>query len=263
MSDFNFLSPDSRCWSFDHRANGYARGEGFAILVAKRLSDALKDGDTIRAVIQSTALNQDGKTPGITQPDGQAQLALIRRVYQQVGLEMEPTRYFEAHGTGTAVGDPIEANAIGKAFRHCRHAQDPLYVGSVKANVGHLEGGSGLASLLKTVMILERGIIPPLAGFEQVNHRIDDQGLGIRVRASSQNFDRELSLTVSRNPSSVANFRPSASLCKIPFRPSSEGAKFSLIFSRSTPSGLVAQTQRWYLMMHSIFSRGTKQGAFI
>jgi acyl transferase domain-containing protein len=101
MSDFNFLSPDSQCWSFDQKANGYSRGEGFVVLVVKRLEHALRDGDTIRAVIRNTCSNQDGRTPGITQPSQDAQIELIRRTYDQGKIEMEPTRYFEAHGTGT------------------------------------------------------------------------------------------------------------------------------------------------------------------
>ena len=98
MSNLNFFSPDSKCFSFDDRANGYARGEGFGVLVVKRLSDAIEDGDTIRAVIRSTGSNQDGLTPGITQPSGEAQAALIKDTYQKAGLDMNSTRFFEAHG---------------------------------------------------------------------------------------------------------------------------------------------------------------------
>ena len=99
----NFFSKDSRCFSFDQRANGYARGEGFGVLVLKRLADALRDGDPIRAVVRSTASNQDGRTPGITQPNQDAQLRLIQETYEKAGLNPELTRYVEAHGTGTAV----------------------------------------------------------------------------------------------------------------------------------------------------------------
>lgn len=177
MSNFNFLSPDSRCWSFDQRANGYARGEGTAVIVVKRLVDALRDGDMIRTVIRNTGSNQDGRTPGITQPSQEAQMNLIERTYKQADLDMEPTRFFEAHGTGTKVGDPIEANAIGRAFRHCRNANDPLYIGAVKSNIGHLEGCSGLAGIIKAILVLEKGVIPPIAGFESLNHRIDSERL--------------------------------------------------------------------------------------
>lgn len=172
MTDFNFLSKDSRSWSFDSRANGYARGEGHAVLIVKRLSDAVRNGDTIRAVIRNTGSNQDGRTPGITQPSGDSQRDLIRRTYEQAGLDMTPTRFFEAHGTGTPVGDPIEANAIGSAFCQYRSPQDPLYIGAVKANIGHLEGCSGLAGVIKTVLVLENGYIPPIAGLVSPNPEI-------------------------------------------------------------------------------------------
>ncbi|KAL2283045.1 hypothetical protein FJTKL_10160 [Diaporthe vaccinii] len=180
MTDFNFLSKDSRSWSFDSRANGYARGEGHAVLVLKRLSDALQNGDTIRAVIRNTGSNQDGRTPGITQPNGDSQVDLIRRTYAQAGLDMHPTRFFEAHGTGTPVGDPIEANAIGVAFSQHRSSEDPLYIGAVKANIGHLEGCSGLAGVIKTILVLESGIIPPIAGFSLLNPKIQAERFHLR-----------------------------------------------------------------------------------
>ena len=101
----NFLSHDSRCFSFDERANGYGRGEGTAVLVLKRVTDAIKDGDTIRAVIRSTGSNQDGRTPGITQPNKNAQELLIRETYEKAGLDMHTTQYVEAHGTGTPVSE--------------------------------------------------------------------------------------------------------------------------------------------------------------
>lgn len=128
MSNINALSPDSRSQSFDHRANGYARGEGIGVLVVKRLTDAISDGNTIRAVIRSTGSNEDGRTPALSQPSRQAQENLIRETYQKAGLSMKPTRYVEAHGTGTAVGDPCEAQAIGSAFQKFRSNDDPMLV---------------------------------------------------------------------------------------------------------------------------------------
>ncbi|KND87187.1 Lovastatin diketide synthase LovF [Tolypocladium ophioglossoides CBS 100239] len=149
MSDFNFLSKDSRCWSFDERGNGYARGEGTSVVVVKRLADALRDGDTIRAVIRNTGSNQDGRTPGITQPSQTSQVDLIEKTYRQANIDMEPTRFFGAHGTGTPVGDPAEANAIGNAFHDYRTVLSPMYIGAVKANIGHLGGCRGLAGIIK------------------------------------------------------------------------------------------------------------------
>lgn len=181
MSDFNFLSPDSQCWSFDQRANGYARGEGIAFIIVKRLDDALRDGDTIRAVIRNTGSNQDGHTPAIMQPSEEAQINLINDTYKQGGIDMEPTRYFEAHATGTSIGDPIEGNAVGKTFQKYRSTEDPLFVGAIKANLGHLEGCSGIAGVIKTVLVLENGEIPPIAGLKTLNSKIDANSLHLHV----------------------------------------------------------------------------------
>ena len=128
LSNMYMLSPDNQCFAFDSRANGYARGEGFGVVVLKRLTDALRDNDNIRAVVRSTGSNQDGHTAGITQPSADAQAALIRETYRKAGLTMNKTRYFEAHGTGTAIGDPTEAHALGEVFRHTRAPDDPLIV---------------------------------------------------------------------------------------------------------------------------------------
>ncbi|KAI3330341.1 hypothetical protein F4824DRAFT_478888 [Ustulina deusta] len=173
LSNLNFLSPDSKSYSFDHRANGYARGEGIIALVLKPLREAVTDGDMIRAVIRSTGTNQDGRTPSLTQPSPESQEELIRKVYKKANLSFDFTRYVEAHGTGTPVGDPIEMKAIGRVFRPYRSSEDPLYVGSVKANIGHLEGCSGLAGIIKSIMILEKGIIVPNALFQKPNDSID------------------------------------------------------------------------------------------
>ncbi|KAB5578099.1 polyketide synthase [Coniochaeta sp. 2T2.1] len=172
LTSLGFLSPDSKCYSFDHRANGYSRGEGFGILVLKRLGDAVRDRDTIRAVIRSTVANQDGRSPGITQPTKQAQVDAIQAAYRHANLDPGVTRFFEAHGTGTPVGDPIEASAIGQVFGQLRSADEPLIVGAVKSNIGHLGGAAGIAGLIKAVLVLETGIIPPNIWFEEANPKI-------------------------------------------------------------------------------------------
>ncbi|KAJ4420806.1 Type I Iterative PKS [Gnomoniopsis sp. IMI 355080] len=179
LSNGGFLSVDGRSYSFDHKANGYARGEGFGFVLLKPLDKALADGDMIRAVIRATGANQDGRTPSITQPSGQAQLDLLRSTYVYAGLDMADTTYVEAHGTGTPVGDPIEATAIGMAFRDGRPADRPLFVGSVKSNIGHLEGASGMAGVIKTVLALEKAVIPAIAMFEKTNPAIDTADLKI------------------------------------------------------------------------------------
>jgi acyl transferase domain-containing protein len=162
------MSPDSTCYSFDERANGYSRSEGFGVILLKRLSQAISDGDTIRALIRSTGCNQDGHTPGITQPSQAAQERLTRETYQRAGLDLSVTRYFEAHGTGTVLGDPTEACAISNAFT-VRTTEDPIYVGALKSNIGHPEAASGIAGIIKTVLVLEAGIIPPNRYPERIN----------------------------------------------------------------------------------------------
>jgi acyl transferase domain-containing protein len=172
LAHLNFFSPDSRCYSFDHRANGYSRGDGYGVLVLKSLSKAIADKDPIRAVVRSTASNENGRTiGGITKVNYEAQRALISTAYNSAHLDPALTRYVEAHAPGTQ-GDVVEAAALAAVLSEYRSKDEPLYMGSVKANVGHLEGTSGIASLIKVVMMLERGIIPRLANFERVHPEI-------------------------------------------------------------------------------------------
>ncbi len=218
------LGPDGICRSFDEKGNGYGRGEGFGVIVLKRVSDALRDGDTIRAVIRNSGSNQDGRSPGITQPTKAAQADLIRRVYSQAGLDMSLTRFFEAHGTGTSVGDPIEASAIGELFGSFRSPEQPLYVGALKSNVGHLEGASGVAAVIKGVYTLEHGVIPANTWLETLNPKI--RGLrhlqfptkplpwpqpGLR-RMSINSFGRKMKLPLCLNATCWLRFIYSAGL---------------------------------------------------
>jgi acyl transferase domain-containing protein len=166
-------SKDGICYSFDHRANGYSRGEGFGVIIIKSLSQALKDGDTIRAVVRATSANQNGRMPGITQPSSVAQESMIRRAYALASLDMSETALVEAHGTGTPLGDPVEATGIGNAFNTPRKHSGPLYIGALKSNIGHLEGASGIAGVIKTILVLENGVIPPNIWFEKPNPKID------------------------------------------------------------------------------------------
>ncbi|KAI1800249.1 hypothetical protein F4811DRAFT_556979 [Daldinia bambusicola] len=174
LSRLKFLSPDSHCYSFDERANGYSRGEGVGVLVLKRLSKAIQNGDTIRAVIRGTSANQDGRTPSITQPSAVAQAALIRKAYETVGFDFGSTGYIEAHGTGTAVGDLTETQGISEVFSPYFSPENPLYLGSIKANIGHLEAAAGVAGVIKAILMLEKGIIPPNAMLEHLNPAIHD-----------------------------------------------------------------------------------------
>lgn len=180
MSTLGFLSPDGKCYSFDSRANGYSRGEGVGVVLLKPLKKALADGNTIRGVIRASGVNQDGRTPGMTVPSKSAQEALIRSVYESAGLDLSDTDYVEGHGTGTAQGDPIEAGAIGAAWQE-RISNAPLYIGAVKSNIGHLEGASGVAGVIKTVLALEKAVIPPNINFEKVNPKILPEEWNIKV----------------------------------------------------------------------------------
>lgn len=181
MTDFGMLSSDGRCRTFDQDGSGYVRGEGVCAMILKRQSSAIASGNRIRAVIRGTGSNHDGAKPGLTLPNGRAQENLILQTYRSAGLDTSDTDYVEAHGTGTRVGDPIEANAIGTAFSSAKERDRPLFVGSIKSNIGHLEGASGLAGIVKAVMSVDSGKILPNMHFSKPNPDIDFQGLKIRV----------------------------------------------------------------------------------
>ncbi len=181
-----FLSPDGRCKSFSAAANGYARGEGAGVVVLKPLSQAQKDGDSVYAAVLGTAVTQDGHTSGITVPNGHAQEAAMRAAYARAGVKPAQVHYVEAHGTGTPVGDPIEAAAIGHVLSEGRAEDDPVVVGSVKTNLGHLEAAAGVTGLIKTAMMLKRGEIPKNLHFDVPNPNIPFDELHMRVPTSMQ-----------------------------------------------------------------------------
>ncbi len=181
FSRLGMLSPDGRCHAFDAGANGFVRGEGVGMVVLKPLSRALADGDHIYAVIRGTAVNQDGRTPGMTVPRPEAQEALLRQAYQNAGISPAQVQYIEAHGTGTLVGDPIEAQALGRVLCDQRPANRPCVIGSVKTNIGHLEAGSGIAGLIKAALALHHHRIPANLHFVQPNPSIDFAQLRLRV----------------------------------------------------------------------------------
>ncbi|MDQ3802677.1 MAG: SDR family NAD(P)-dependent oxidoreductase [Acidobacteriota bacterium] len=165
------LSPTGRCKTFDARADGYVRGEGCGLVVLKRLSDALRDGDNILAVIRGSAVNQDGRSSSLTAPNGLSQQAVVRQALAAGGVRPAEVDYVEAHGTGTALGDPIELEALAAVLGEGRDAQRPLLVGSVKTNIGHLESAAGVAGLLKIILSLQHEEIPPHLHLEQLNPR--------------------------------------------------------------------------------------------
>lgn len=161
---------------WDAEANGYARGDGIAAVVLKKLRDAIADGDEIECLIRETGVNQDGKSTGLTVPSSEAQAALIRSTYSRAGLNLADPRdwpqYFEAHGTGTKVGDPREANAIQTAFDGPAVNGNPLYVGSIKTIIGHTEGTAGLAGVLKAALAIRNGKIPPNMLLSRLNPEV-------------------------------------------------------------------------------------------
>ena len=172
LDALHLLSPDGRSYAFDSRANGYGRGEGFAVVILKPEIAAIKGKDTVRAIIRGSGCNHDGKTRGLHLPSAEAQEALNRETYASACLDMKDTAYCEAHGTGTAVGDPLEAKARAATLGKARDPTSALSIGSVKTNIGHLEGAAGLASVVKTVLALENGIIPPSVNFKKPTPRI-------------------------------------------------------------------------------------------
>ncbi|MGF6093875.1 amino acid adenylation domain-containing protein [Pseudomonas sp. 18175] len=162
------LALDGRCKTLDASADGYVRGEGCVVLVLKRLSDALADGDEVRAVIRGTTVRQDGAGSSLSAPNGDAQRRLLQRALSSANLVPDDIDYVELHGTGTRLGDPIEYQSVADVFKG-RAEDDPLWLGSVKTNIGHLEAAAGAAGIVKTVLALEHGLIPAAVALQQIN----------------------------------------------------------------------------------------------
>ncbi|WP_165986444.1 type I polyketide synthase [Streptomyces sp. YIM 98790] len=181
LTHFGGLSPDGRCAAFGAGANGFVRGEGVAAVYLKPLSRALADGDRVHAVVAGTAVNNDGGGDSLVTPRPEAQEELLRRVYEDSGVHPDRLAYVEAHGTGTKRGDPVEAGALGRALGQRRNPASPLPVGSVKSNIGHLEGASGLAGLFKIVLASQHRVVPPSLHAEQLNDTIPFDELNLHV----------------------------------------------------------------------------------
>ncbi|GGM56665.1 phthiocerol/phenolphthiocerol synthesis polyketide synthase type I PpsD [Longimycelium tulufanense] len=186
FDQMQITAPDGRCKTFDASANGMVRAEGAGVVVLKRLSDALRDGDRVLAVLRGSAVNSDGRSNGLTAPNPEAQEALLRRAYTNAGVDPGEVDFVEAHGTGTLLGDPIEARALGAVLGKDRPVDRPLLIGSVKTNVGHLEAAAGITGLIKTVLSLVHGRIPASLHFRAPNPHIDFDGLHLAVAARQQ-----------------------------------------------------------------------------
>ncbi|WP_158711124.1 type I polyketide synthase, partial [Streptomyces albus] len=191
VEKFGALSPDSRCFTFDARANGYVRGEGGVAVLLKPLARALADGDPVHCVIRGSAVNNDGDTDGLAVPSAAGQRNALLRACEHAGVEPDAVQYVELHGTGTAVGDPVEAAALGAAYGRTRTPANPLLVGSAKTNVGHLEGASGIVGLLKAGLAIEHRQVPPSLNFETPNPRIPLGALGLDVVTRLSAWPRE------------------------------------------------------------------------
>ncbi|MFO0842623.1 MAG: beta-ketoacyl synthase N-terminal-like domain-containing protein [Gemmataceae bacterium] len=189
LSKAQMLSPSARCKTFDATADGYVRGEGVGVVVLKPLAAALKDGDPVYAVIEATAVNQDGRSNGITAPNGQAQVALLRGALARAGRRPEDVTCVETHGTGTALGDPIEFDALREALGQ---AGTPCALGAVKSNVGHLEAAAGIAGLIKSALQVSHAEVVPVVGLGEVNPLIRLEGSRFRIPRSSEPWAPQL-----------------------------------------------------------------------
>jgi len=190
LDEAGATAPDGRCKTFDAAADGYGRGEGAAVVVLKRLADALRDGDRVIAVVLGGAVAQDGRTVGIMSPNGDAQAAMFWRACDAAGIDPASVGFVEAHGTGTPTGDPTEVNAIASVYGAGRPSDAPCRIGSVKPNVGHLEGGAGVVGLIKAALALYHRTIPPTAGLQKRTPAVDWESSGLHVPTEVEPWDR-------------------------------------------------------------------------
>src|SRR6202048_2445736 len=190
FSQARMLAPDGRCKTFDAAADGYVRGEGCGVIVIKRLEDAIRDGDRIRAVIRGSAINQDGASGGLTVPNGVAQQRVIADALKRADLEPSEGGYLEAHGTGTSLGDPIEAQAAGAVLGAGRDPSRPLLIGSAKTNIGHLEAAAGIAGVIKVILSLEHETLPKHLHFKNPSPHIPWDRLAVEVVQEATPWER-------------------------------------------------------------------------
>ncbi len=197
FTEAQMMAADGRCKTFDAAADGYVRSEGCGVIILKRLSDAIADGDNIQAIIRGSAVNQDGLTNGITAPNGNSQQEVIRLALAKAGVKPNQISYVETHGTGTALGDPIEINALKTVLMEDRELDRPCWIGSVKTNIGHLEAAAGVAGLIKVVLSLEHGEIPPHLHLKELNPYIQLDRTSIKIPTQIQSWS-------SANPIRIA-----------------------------------------------------------
>jgi len=199
FSKASMLSRKGRCNVFDADGDGYVRSEGGGIFFLKDYDQAVADGNPILAVVANSVVNTDGRKSGITVPSSQVQASLLEQAYKQAGIRPEQIDYLEAHGTGTAVGDPIETNAIGNALGKHRSKDNPLLIGSVKSNMGHLEAASGVAGLVKAIQCLQKRTVPATIGIKNLNPNIPFDDLNIKVVTENHQLKQDGKLIVGVN----------------------------------------------------------------
>lgn len=260
FSNAHMLAPDGRCKTFDAAADGYVRGEGCGVIVIKRLEDAVRDGDRIRAVIRGSAINQDGASGGLTVPNGVAQQQVIADALRRAGVSPSEVGYLEAHGTGTSLGDPIEAQAAGAVLGAGREADRPLLIGSAKTNIGHLEAAAGIAGVIKVILALENETLPKHLNFENPSPHIPWDRLAVEVVKETIPWERNGRARIAgvssfgfagTNAHVILEEAPEQSVAPTPSEQSS--AKFSILpLSAHTPDALVqlADQYRSWLSAH-------------
>ncbi|MFJ4433618.1 SDR family NAD(P)-dependent oxidoreductase [Pseudomonas sp. NPDC089395] len=249
FSKATMLSRTGRCQSFDENGDGYARSEGGGLFLLKDYDQALADGNTILAVVAASAVNTDGRKSSLTLPNADAQAALLKQAYAKAGIAPEQLDYLEAHGTGTSVGDPIETRAIGEALGQARGAGNPLPIGSVKSNLGHLEAASGVAGLMKALNCLAERTVPATIGVKALNPNIPFGDLNLQVVTEPLALKREGQLTVGVNSFGFGGANAHVILqSPEPAQAAaanSHAARVPLLLSAKTEQGLRATAERF------------------
>lgn len=248
FSAASMLSPTGRCRVFSAEADGYVRAEGGGVVALKLLTDALADGDRIHGVILASGVNSDGSTTGLALPSAEAQAALLEQVYAQARVTADDLSYFEAHGTGTPVGDPIECDAIGRALG-ARRTVAPLPIGSVKSNTGHLEAASGMAGLLKALLVLRHRHIPATLHAQPLSPHIDFHGWKLDPCTEDRPLDKQRPV-VGVNSFGFGGSNAHAVLAAAPSAPApgapvlQHGGLLPVVVSARTPEALEAAAGR-------------------
>jgi acyl transferase domain-containing protein/acyl carrier protein len=246
ISKWGMLSPDGRCKTFDASANGFVRGEGCGLVILERLSDAIANGRRILAVIRGSAINQDGKSSGLTVPNGLAQQAVVRQALRAANVKPTDISYVEAHGTGTSLGDPIEVEALAAVYGEGRPAEMPFEIGSVKSNIGHLEAASGVAGLIKLVVAMQHRQLPASLHVRQPSPAIAWDSIPVRISTSLHDWTppqgRRIAgisafgfsgmnahLIVEEAPEVAEQLRPTRSHFVLPLSARTEGALQAMV----------------------------------